>query len=236
MKYSFTPDSNKAETVDGAIRRVKTRRELADALGAPSRVMREFASDVLQEVAHTNSDLLVDFSTEILDALDRPESFTRYNILLILDTFVKSHAQVVAKALPQLEDCLYDEESKIVRLQAFEVLCRFGALTETRSKTVWQYVSEALRCYHGDPEYLTMLGYLIDMLQSSKVADSVKEGAVRLFAFDAEQGKGLLQKKAQQIVAFAPEVLDKIKAEQAAAAANRNTGPVVDDDYDDDLD
>jgi len=233
MKYSFTPETDKAEMIDGAIRRVKTRRELADALGAPSRALREYASEVLKELALQDSDLLIEFSDEIIDALDRPESLTRSNILSILLTFLKSHAQLVAKALPQLEDCLYDEESKIVRLQAFELLCRFGALTEARSKTVWGYVSEALRCYHGDPEYLTMLGQLIDMLQNGKVAESVKEGAVRLFAFDADQGKGLLQKKAQQIVDLAPDVLEKIKIEQAEAAANRKAEPLDDDDYDD---
>ncbi|MCL2332283.1 MAG: hypothetical protein FWC54_02200 [Actinomycetia bacterium] len=237
MKYSFTIETDKDEVIDGALRRVKTRRELADALGAPTRALREYASDVLQAVAARNPDLLVDFSVEIIDALDRPESFTRYNILLVLDRFVPRHAIILTKALYQLEDCLYDEESKIVRLEAFEVLCHFGATTETRSKTVWNYLCEALRCYHGDPEYMTMLNYLCDMLQNGKVAESVKEGVVRLFLFDAEQGKGLLQRRAQQIVALAPELQAKVKAEQVEAAAKRAAdaaaADAANDDYDD---
>ena len=236
MKYSFTLETDKAEVIDGALRRVKTRCELADALGAPTRALREYASDVFQAVASQNADLLVDFSTEIIDALDRPEPFTRYNILLVLDCFVSHHASIVSKALYQLEDCLYDEESKIVRLEAFEVLCHFGATTETRSKTVWNYLSEALRCYHGDPEYMMMLNHLSDMLQNGKIAGSVKEGVVRLFIFDAEQGKGMLQRRAQQIIAFAPEAWEKVKAEQAEAAA-KHAKQVADaasdaDDYD----
>ncbi|MCL2881574.1 MAG: hypothetical protein FWF45_01570 [Coriobacteriia bacterium] len=239
MKYSFTIETDKDEVIDGAIRRMKTRRELADALGAPTRALREYASDILQEVAHRDADLLVDLSSEIIDALDRPESFTRYNILVVLDCFVPHHGPVVAKALYQLDDCLYDEESKIVRQEAFEVLCHFGATTETRSKTVWEYLSGALRCYHGDPEYMTMLNYLCDMLNNGKVADSVKEGVVRLFIFDAEQGKGMLQKRAQQIVALAPEMLEKVKAEQveaakraaAAARAAEEDAKAADDDY-----
>ncbi|MCL2655389.1 MAG: hypothetical protein FWD65_06820 [Coriobacteriia bacterium] len=239
MKYSFTIETDKEEVIDGAMRRVKTRRELADALGAPTRSLREYASDVLQEVAQRDCNLLVDSSAEIIDALDRPESFTRYNILLVLDCFVAHHGPVVAKALYQLDDCLYDEESKIVRQEAFEVLCHFGATTETRSKTVWDYLSGALRCYHGDPEYMTMLNCLCDMLNSGKVADSVREDVVRLFLFDAEQGKGLLQKRAQQIVALAPEMLEKVKAQQAetasraAATAAAKAADDADDDFED---
>jgi len=233
MKYSFTLETDKAEVIDGALRRVKTRRELADALGAPSRALREYASDVLQQVARENCDLLIDSSEEIIDALDRPESFTRYNILVVLDRFVPHHAQIVAKALYQLEDCLYDEDSKTVRLEAFEVLCHFGATTEARSKTVWGYLGEALRCYHGDPEYMSMLNCLTDMLQNGKVSDSVKEGVVRLFIFDAEQGKGMLQRRAQQIIALAPGLQEKIKAEQAQEAAERAAAAAPPaDDYD----
>jgi len=233
MKYSFTIETDKAEVIDGALRRVKTRRELADALGAPTRALREYASDILQEVAHQDCDLLVDLSVEIIDALDRPESFTRYNILLVLDCFVPHHGPIVAKALYQLDDCLYDEESKIVRQEAFEVLCHFGATTEARSKTVWDYLSGALRCYHGDPEYMTMLNYLCDMLNSGKVADSVKEDVVCLFLFDAEQGKGMLQRRAQQIVELAPGMLEKVKAKQAEAAKHAAVATAAEDDDDD---
>jgi len=234
MKYSFTLETDKAEVLEGALRRVKTRRELADALGAPTRALREYASDVLQQVASQNCDLLLKSSAEIIDALDRPESFTRYNILLVLDCFIPHHAPVVSKALYQLEDCLYDEDSKIVRLEAFEVLCHFGATTEARSKTVWGYLSEALRCYHGDPEYMQMLNYLTDMLQTGKVSESVKEGVVRLFIFDAEQGKGMLQRRAQQIIALAPELQEKVKQEQAQEAVARAAAATTtdDDDYD----
>ena len=232
MKYSFTIETDKAETIDGALRRVKTRRELADALGAPSRALREYASDVLRAIAAENADLLVDFGEEIIDALERPEAFTRTNILLVLDSFVPRHAIIVSKALYQLEDCLYDEESKIVRLEAFEVLCHFGATTETRSKTVWSYLSEALRCYHGDPEYPMMLNYLTDLLQSAKVSESVEEGVVRLFLFDAEQGRGVLQKRAQQLIARYPELQKKIKTERAEAAA-RQAAVMAAEDVDD---
>ncbi len=231
MKYSFTPETDKDEVYDAALRRVKVRRELADALGAPTRQMREFASDILQRVAVQDCSLLLEFGDDILDALERPESFTRYNMLLVLDRFVENDPRVVAKATSQLEDCLYDEDSKNVRLEAFEVLCRFGALTAARSKVAWSYIAEALRCYHGDPEFPAMLNATITLL-GGKVDESVKEDAVRLFLFDAENGKGMLQKKAAQIVAFAPEMVDTIKAEEAVVADSKTTDN--DDDFDED--
>ncbi|MCL2324843.1 MAG: hypothetical protein FWC48_04660 [Actinomycetia bacterium] len=227
MKYSFTIETDKTEVLEAALRRVKTRHELSDALGAPSRALREYASDVLEKVAESQVELLVDFADAIIDALERPEVFTRANILEILDRMVARHAAIVSKAIAQLEDCLYDEDSKIVRLEAFAVLAHLGATTQARSRTSWEYLSEALRCYHGDPEYPMMLNYLSEMLGSAKVADDVREGVVNLFIFDAEQGKGMVQKRAQQIVELCPGCLKKVKAQRAREAAKREADEIA---------
>ncbi|MDR1412534.1 MAG: hypothetical protein LBJ07_01230 [Actinomycetes bacterium] len=216
MKYSFTEETLVEEGVTRALRNQKVRHELADALGCDRRALREHAAKVFVEVSQRDAKVLQPFETEIIDALDRPESLTRYSMLDVLTEICRIDARVVTNsAFEVIEDCLYDEDSGTVRLSDFRLFCVFGATTPTRSLKVWEDLSMAIRCYHGDAEFIPMLNELLLYL-NGKVDHKVHEQATELFAFDAENAKGVLKRKAEAIVAFAPEVIERLKAEAAA--------------------
>jgi hypothetical protein len=92
----------------------------------------------------------------------------------------------------------------VVRLAAFRLLCAYGATTEKRSERVWPLVDEAIRCYHGDPEFPAML-VSVYRLTSGNSSDEVKLAAAERLVFDAENRKGLIGRRARQIVACAPK-------------------------------
>jgi len=245
MKYSFTPETPLEETVDSACRRVKTRRELADALGNELRLQREYAARVFVEVAHCDAALLQEFSAEIIDALDRPESLTRYCMIEVIGILASQNPKLVLTAYEPLEDCLYDEDSGTVRLYAFRVFAAYGATGTARSSKVWPDLAMALRCFHGDPEFIPMVNELITML-SGKADQKVKDAAAELFYFDLENARGLLRRKAEAIAEFAPDTITRLRAEtqrkvdeaearkaaEAAAAEAAKADSEVDDDED----
>ena len=243
MKYSFTPETPLAETVDSALRRVKTRRELADALGNESRAIREYAAQVLVEVAQADISLLQDFEDDIIDALDRPESLTRYSMVEVIGALAQLNPKIVLKAYEPLEDCLYDEDSGTVRLYAFRVFAAYGATRTARSQKVWPDLSMALRCFHGDPEFIPMMNELIMML-NGKADQKVKDSAAELFFFDIENARGLLKRKAETIATFAPETVERIRVEtqrkadeaEARKAAEAAAAAEEDDDEEEDED
>jgi len=240
MKYSFTSETPLEETIDSALRRVKTRRELADALGNESRMLREYAAQVFVGVAGSDATLLQDFEDDIVDALDRPESLTRYSMLEVIAALSQLDSKIVLKAYEPLEDCLYDEDSGTVRLYAFRVFAAYGASGPARSQKVWSDLSMALRCYRGDQEFIPMMNELITML-GGKVDQKVKDSAAELFFFDIENAKGLLKRKAELVATFAPEVIEQLRAEaqrksdeaEARKAAEAEAAEAANDDEED---
>ena len=204
MKYSFTVDTPTEETVDSAKRRVKVRRELAHALGCDSRPLRQYAAQVLLDVAEEDPAAVQEFESEILDAMNRPEPMTCYHALRMVELLVGEDARVVERAFDDIEACLH-EESGMVRLSAFRALARFGSTTERRSERAWPSMADALRCYHGDTEFVAMMNALTDMLDG-KVSDQVKIEAAQLFEFDVQNTDNFLARKARQIVEFAEGV------------------------------
>ncbi|MCL2403401.1 MAG: hypothetical protein FWC86_04135, partial [Coriobacteriia bacterium] len=223
MEQSFTLENPIEETVQTASECAKTRKELAESLGHQSRAMREYTAQVLTELMRADVALLQDHADDIVDALNRPESLTRYSMIEIIGELANLDSKIVTDAYEPLQDSLYDEDSGTVRLYAFRVLARYGATGPARSVKVWPDLSMALRSFHGDPEFMAMMNELIAML-AGRADTAVKESAVELFAFDAEHARGDLRKKAETIATFAPEVLERInkenedKAEAASAA------------------
>ena len=76
---------------------------------------------------------------------------------------------------------------------------------------MWPLIDEAIRCYHGDPEFPAMLSGVYRMMIGG-AADDVKTAAAERMAFDAENGKGLLKRRATRIVECAPKKRRKKKA------------------------
>ena len=204
MKYSFTTETPMEKTIDAALRRVKIRRELAEALSCESRAMRQYASCALLGVAEQNYEDVVEFAPEVFDALNRPEPMTRFQALRIINLFINHDARLIDKAFEDIETCLYDEESPNVRGSAFKVLAHYGSTTPKRSEKVWPSLSDAIRCWHRDVVFMDMVGDLITLLEG-KCSPRVRMEASELFEFDVNSNDLALKKKAQYIVSLKPE-------------------------------
>lgn len=201
---SFTADDDKAELAERALADAALVAEIVSTLSGDDRRLRQFSASVIHEVALHQPALLKVHADELADALHRPESQTRWEVLGVFDKLVAVDARCVDKALPGAETALHDEESGTVRLAAFRVLTSYGATTAKRSERVWPLIAEAVRCYHGDPEFPAMLSGLYRMVTGA-ASDEVKIAAAELMAFDAENAKGLLKRRAMRIVECAPK-------------------------------
>ena len=209
-KLSFTPDDDKAEVAERARADAKLLDEVISALAGEDRRSRQFAASIVHDVAIHEPALLKPYADELADALHRPESQTRWEVLGTFEKLVPVDARLVDKALPGAEAALHDEESGVVRLAAFRLMTSYGATTAHRSERVWPLISEAIRCYHGDAEFIPMLSGVYRMV-SGNASDQVKLAAADIMAFDAENAKGLLKRRAQRIVACKPKKARKKK-------------------------
>ncbi|MEC4176982.1 hypothetical protein VIN30_11035 [Adlercreutzia sp. R7] len=172
---------------------------LTETLAAGSRRDRQQAARIIAGVARENAELLVPFAPSLVDALERPEAQTRWECLDALAQLVPADARGCEKAIPGAEAALFDEDSGPLRLAAMRFLCRLGATTEKRSEKVWSLIDEGIQCYHGDLEFQDMLVAVIDFSQG-KLAPEVKTGLADRMRFDATNGRGMLKKRAAQIV------------------------------------
>jgi len=201
---SFSPDTDKATLAEAALTDKAMLRETIDALAGEDRRSRQVAASVIHEVALHDPAQLKGYAPDLADALHRPESQTRWEVLGVFEKLVPVDARLVDKALDGAETALHDEESGVVRLAAFRLLCAYGATTEKRSERVWPLIDEAIRCYHGDAEFPAMLSSVYRMV-SGNSADGVKIAAAERMTFDAENAKGLLKRRAARIVECAPK-------------------------------
>ena len=173
--------------------------EVVTRLAEGARRERQVAAAALFQVAKEKPEVLVDHIDEIVDALNRPEAQTRWECLEALTILVDYDARTCGKAVPEAEAALFDEESGPVRLAAMRFLCKYGATTANRSEKVWPLIDEGIQCYHGDLEFNDMLTAVIDF-SKGKPADEVKASLVDRMSFDAENAKGALQRRAQQVI------------------------------------
>ena len=188
-----------AKVAASAIRDEAKLGELTEALSGASRRARQNAASALAIVAKEAPEMLVPQGSAFVDALNRPEAQTRWECLDILTALVDYDSRTCDKAVPGAEAALFDEESGPVRLAAMRFLCKLGATTENRSEKVWPLIDEAIQCWHGDLEFQDMLVAVVDF-SAGKLALRVKEELRDRMKFDAENGKGALKRRAQQIV------------------------------------
>ena len=173
--------------------------ELVQQLSEGSRRTRQIAASAISLIAKSDAEMLKDYVDAIVDALNRPEAQTRWECLETLVLLVDYDARACGKAVAEAESALFDEESGPVRLAAVRFLCRYGATTPTRSEKVWPLLDEGIQCYHGDLEFGDMLIAIVDF-SAGKIAPSVKKALADRMAFDAENAKGSLQRRAKLIV------------------------------------
>ena len=174
-------------------------KDLVDALALDSRRERQIAAATLSVIAKGNPQILVNYIDNFIDALNRPEAQTRWEMLETLAILVEFDARACNKAIPEAEVSLFDEESGPAHLGAMKFLCKLGATTANRSEKVWPLVDEGIQCYHGDLEFNDMLNALVEF-SAGKLSDDVKAAFAERMAFDAANGKGTLKKRAQQIL------------------------------------
>ncbi len=172
---------------------------LIKELEGTSRRKRQAAAATLSVAATLKPEALVEFSDVFVDALSRPEAQTRWECLDVLTNIVPIESRACDKAIPGAESALFDEDSGPLHLAAMRFLCRLGATTENRSQKVWPLIDEAIQCYHGDIEFQEMLVAVI-AFSEGKLSDDVAEQLKARMAFDAKSGKGVLKKRAAQIV------------------------------------
>jgi hypothetical protein len=204
----LSADDDRDDTAERALAEPRVLRAVVDALGGESRRLRQYAASVVHEVAIHDPSQLRGYATELADALHRPESQTRWEVLGTFEKLVTVDARLVDRALEGAETALHDEESGVVRLAAFRLMSAYGATTAHRSERVWPLLAEAVRCYHGDAEFPAMLSGVYRIV-SGNASEGVKSSAAELMAFDAESGKGLLKRRASRIVACAPNRAQK---------------------------
>jgi len=206
----FSPDADKDQVAAAAATDPKLLGDVVDALAGEDRRSRQAAARTVHAVAIHEPALLKPYAGELADALHRPESQTRWEVLGAFEKLVPVDARLVDKALPGAEDALHDDESGVVRLAAFRLLTAYGATTPTRSDKVWPLIDEAIRVYHGDAEFPQMLAGVYRMVNGN-ASDAVKLAAAERMSFDAENGKGLLARRAKRICDCAPKKRGKKK-------------------------
>ena len=187
------------KTAEAAIADDKALQEVAEQLSVGTRRERQLAATAVGIIAKSNPEKLVPFIDVIVDALNRPEAQTRWECLEALAILVDYDARNCNKAIPEAETSLFDEESGPVRLAAMRFLCKLGATTANRSEKTWPLIDEGIQCYHGDLEFNDMMIALVEF-SNGKLADGVKAELAERMAFDAANGKGSLQRRAQQII------------------------------------
>lgn len=170
-----------------------------DALSGSSRRERQQAAKVVAAVAKESPELIVPHAAALVDALERPEAQTRWECLDALTQIIPIDSRVCDKAVPGAEAALFDEESGPLRLAAMRFLCYLGATTEKRSEKVWPLIDEGIQCCHGDLEFQDMLLAVIDF-SAGKLDPSVKEALGDRMRFDATNGRGMLKRRATQIL------------------------------------
>lgn len=167
-------------------------------LTGTSRRDRQYSAAVLKQVVKIDPQLMVPYIDNLLDALGHPEAQTRWESLESLSHLIEHDSRSCGKALNEAETALFDEESGPVRLAAMRFLCRYGATTPARSDKVWPLIDEGIQCYHGDLEFNDMLIAIVEF-SAGKLSPEVKKALADRMEFDATNGKGTLQRRAQQI-------------------------------------
>ena len=188
-----------ANTANDQEARLAQMRILVEELSGSSRRRRQEVAHKIATVAKADATMVTPFVGELVEALERPEAQTRWEVLDALAALADEHAEDVAPAFEGAETALFDEDSAPVRLAAFVFLCRYGATSEERSDEAWPLLDEAIQCFHGDAEYRDMLVALLGLAQGNASAATKKALSERL-KFDSENGSSYIKSFSAQII------------------------------------
>ncbi|MDR1421743.1 MAG: hypothetical protein LBI64_02625 [Coriobacteriales bacterium] len=199
VEIDFDTSTDRSLIVEQALNDPATLAALVDNLSTDARRIRQFSAAVINLVAERQPELLAPFIAQLSDALHRPEAQTRWECLEALACLLVFDPAACDEAVSGAEVSLYDEESGPARLAALRFLTAYGALDARRSVRVWPLVDEAIQCYHGDPEFQNMMVSVIAFAQGH-ISKEVRRALAARMDFDAKFNKGVLQKRAVQII------------------------------------
>lgn len=195
----FDPTADRSTVAQQAIENPAVLVALIENLSTEVRRVRQFSAAAIGVLSEQAPESLVVHIPLIVDALHRPEAQTRWECLDVLTRIVEFDPDTCDAALLGAESSLYDEESGTARLSAVRFLCAYGAIDAKRATRVWPLLDEAIQCYHGDPEFQDMLISIISFAGGGLGKD-VKTSLASRMAFDATNAKGVLKRRATQIV------------------------------------
>lgn len=202
---------------------------LIDDLAGPGRRKRQLAAHIVALLAEREPALLAPYIPQLLDALERPEAQTRWEILDACTLLVGEHAKEIGTAFGSAEEALFDEDSAMLRLSAFRMLCAWGATERRRSEKVWSILDEAIQCYHGDLEYRDMLASLHGFA-TGKIDGRVAGELAGRLQFDAENGKGsYLRTRSSEICGLLVKRFKLEKPQKRARAVAKDEDAAEDD-------
>ena len=170
-----------------------------ELLACARRRSRQDAAHGLAETARVEPDLVRPHIDELVDALYRPEAQTRWESLDALAHIAPYAPEAVAEAFTSAEDCLFEEESGLVRLNAFLYFVSLGMCGPEWSSKAWPLMDEAIQCMHGDEEYPEMLQALVEFVQAD-IDPAVRQAIIDRLAFDAQSGKGEASMLARKVI------------------------------------
>jgi hypothetical protein len=169
------------------------------ALSGRSRKERQIAAHAFAVASQAVPDKVVAYADVLVSAVSRPESQTRWEALDALAHIAPYGPDKVAEAFDGVQECLFEEESGLVRLNAFLFLAALGSCGPDWSLKTWPLIDEAIQCLHGDEEYPAMLLAMVDFVQAD-IDPSVRQAVVDRLAFDAQSGKGEASKLARKVI------------------------------------
>lgn len=159
------------------------------ALSGRSRKERQIAAHAFAVASVAAPDKVAAYADVLVSAVGRPEAQTRWESLDALAHIAPYAPEEVAAAFEDAENCLFEEESSLVRLNAFLYLVSLGECGPDWSAKVWPLMDEAVQCMHGNDEYADMLKALVGFVQAD-IDPAVRQAIVDRLAFDAQSGKG----------------------------------------------
>ncbi|QWT17364.1 hypothetical protein KPC83_05870 [Collinsella sp. zg1085] len=218
------------EQLEAVVQQPEALQALIDDLEGSSRRKRQLAAHVVQLLSTQKPELLDPYISQLIDALERPEAQTRWEILDACSMLVEKHARAIGAAYAAAEEALFDEDSATLRLAAFRLLTTWGSTERRRSEKVWPIIDEAIQCYHGDLEYRDML-ICLHSFATGKIDGHVAGELAGRLHFDAENGKGAyLRARSSEIYDL---LVKRFRLENPQKRA-RVVSKALDDDLEDD--
>ena len=176
----------------------QARDALIEMLEGTNRKLRQESARALAMMAREDVTLLLDKVDVFVEALSLPEAQTRWECLDVLSEVARERPDAVLDAFAGAEESLFDDGSASARLAAFRFLTRYGSIKPECATKAWPLISEAVQCYHGDPEYREMLICLKDFA-GGNLGDDVRKQLGERMKFDATTGRGFIRAYSTEI-------------------------------------